>query len=63
MNLILNNQVIQFRESDNYINATQLCKVCDKKLSNWINLDNTKKLISILANDTWIQILDLVNKK
>ena len=26
MNLILNNQIIQYRESDNYVNATQLCE-------------------------------------
>jgi small-conductance mechanosensitive channel len=30
MNLILNNQIIQFRDSDNYINATQLCKAGGK---------------------------------
>jgi hypothetical protein len=63
INLILNNQIIQFREIDNYINATQLCKAGGKKLSHWINLDNTKELINILASNAGIPALDLIDKK
>jgi hypothetical protein len=63
INLILNNQIIQFRESDNYINATQLCKAGRKKLSHWLCLDNTKELINILASNAGIPALDLIDKK
>ena len=47
--LILNNQIIQFRKSDNYINATQLCKAGGKNFGHWYSLEGTKELISILA--------------
>ena len=63
INLILNNQIIQFREIDNYINATQLCKAGGKKLSHWINLDNTKELISELASDAGIPASLLIDSK
>ena len=46
MNLILNNQIIQFRESDNYINATQLCKAGGKNFGYLYCLENTKELIN-----------------
>jgi hypothetical protein len=63
INLILNNQIIQFRETDNYINATQLCKAGGKKLSHWICLDNTKELISVLASDIGIPASQLIDSK
>jgi hypothetical protein len=63
INLILNNQIIQFRETDNYINATQLCKAGGKKLSHWINLENTKELISELASDAGIPASLLIDSK
>ena len=62
MNLILNNQIIQYRESDNYVNATQLCKAGGKKFSHWINLDNTKELIKVLETNAGIPALDLIDK-
>jgi DNA-directed RNA polymerase subunit RPC12/RpoP len=63
MNLILNNQLIQFRESDNYINATQLCKAGEKNFTHWNSLESTKKIINTLATNTKIPILDLIDKK
>ncbi len=49
--LILNNQVIMFRENDKYINATQMCKSKGKKFSDWFRLDSTKELIKELAKN------------
>ena len=33
------------RESDKYINATQLCKAGNKKFNDWLKLDSTRELI------------------
>ena len=40
--LTLNDVVVVSRSSDNYINATQLCKAGNKKFNHWISLDSTK---------------------
>ena len=45
MTLILNNDIIEYRKSDGYINATQLCKAGGKKFNDWYRLDSTKQLI------------------
>ncbi len=58
--LILNNVTIVSRNTDNYINATQLCKAGNKKFSHWITLDSTKELISVLATDAGITASELV---
>jgi hypothetical protein len=63
INLILNNQIIQFREKDNYINATQLCKAGCKKFNDWLRLDTTKKLISVLASEAGIPASLLIDSK
>lgn len=63
MSLILNNQIIQIREYDNYINATQLCKSGNKKFNDWIRLDITKELISVLASDAGIPASLLIDSK
>ena len=60
-NLILNNQTIQFRETDNYINATQLCKAGEKKFNDWLRLDTTKKLINVLACEAGIPASQLID--
>ena len=49
MTLILNNDVIECRQSDGYINATQLCKAGGKLFAHWYRLDSTKQLIFELA--------------
>jgi hypothetical protein len=63
INLILNNQIIQFREPDNYINATQLCKAGGKKFHDWLRLDTTKNLISVLASEAGIPASLLIDSK
>lgn len=49
--LIFNNIYIESRESDNFINATQLCQVGNKRFSDWYLLDSTKKIIKELENE------------
>ena len=63
ISLRLNNIVILSRSKDNYINATQLCKACDKNLSNWILLDSTKELIKILELKDSIPALEINKEK
>ena len=48
--LILNNIVILSRSSDNYINATQICKAGKKLFKDWYRLETTKILIDKLSN-------------
>jgi hypothetical protein len=61
--LILNNNVIEYRKSDGYVNATQLCRACGKLFGHWYTLETTKKIISILASNIGNPILDLVDIK
>jgi hypothetical protein len=49
MTLILNNDIIECRKSDGFINATQLCKAGGKNFGHWFRLDSTKQLIRELA--------------
>jgi hypothetical protein len=63
INLTINNHIIMFRETDKYINGTQLCKAGNKKFNDWFRLDNTKELISILESNTGIPALNLIEKK
>ena len=59
----MNNQIIQFREIDNYINATQLCKAGWKKLNDWIRLDYVKELINVIACEAGIPASQLIDSK
>jgi len=79
MTLILNNNIIECRKSDGYINATQLCKAGGKKFGHWYRIDSTKQLIlelakkinnkdntldeSFIASNIQIWILNLVDAK
>lgn len=45
INIVLNGVLIEARQCDNYINATQMCKAGGKRFNNWYQLDSTKDLI------------------
>uniref|UniRef100_A0AAT9UQH0 KilA N domain protein n=1 Tax=Apapanepox virus TaxID=3049969 RepID=A0AAT9UQH0_9POXV len=47
-------ELIMMKEN-NYINATKLCKLEDKKFKNWLRLEGTKELISKMdeVNSVW----------
>jgi hypothetical protein len=62
MTLILNNDVIECRKSDGYINATQLCKTGCKKFNDWLRLENTKNYLVSLEVKTGIPVLELIDK-
>jgi hypothetical protein len=46
--LVLNNIIIESRDSDHFINATQLCKANNKLFGNWIDQKSSKELIKAL---------------
>lgn len=51
MQLIWNDVAIDSRESDKYINATQMCKIFNKKFANWYETDTAKTLVDTLEED------------
>jgi hypothetical protein len=63
INLVLNKEIIQYRESDNYINATQLCKAGGKNFGQWYRLDSTRELISVFASEVGIHTSQLTDSK
>jgi len=46
------------RESDGYINATQLCKAGQKKYNDWFRLDKTQEFLRELSYELKIDILN-----
>ena len=61
--LEFNGIIILSRDSDGYINATQMCKVGNKKFNDWSRLDSTQKLIAslekLLISETYIPVIDI----
>lgn len=57
--LVLRDIVIESRESDNYVNATQLCKAGGKLFAHWHRLDGTQGLIKTLEKDLNYADLDI----
>lgn len=41
---------ISVRESDGYVNLTQMCKAYDKRLDNWLRLKSSKAEMDALSN-------------
>lgn len=62
INLIINGQVVNFRKSDNYINASQLCVLGKKNFGYWYSLDSTKEIINELSLDIGIQVMNLIEQ-
>lgn len=58
--LELNNIKIEHRESDNFINATQLCKAGGKEFGHWLELKSTKELVKTLEETLIDELSDLV---
>jgi hypothetical protein len=57
--LTLNNNIIETRDGDNYVNATQLCKAGGKKFNDWYRLEATKELIRELEKMTGLKVADV----
>jgi hypothetical protein len=49
--IVLGEVIIESRESDNFINATQLCKAGKKFFKDWYRLESTQELIKELENN------------
>ena len=62
MTLILNNDAIECRKTDGYINATQLCKAGNKKFNDWLRLESTKNYLVSMETNTGIPALELIDK-
>ena len=62
MTLILDNNIIECRKSDGYINATQLCKAANKHFNDWFRLKSTNEYLISMETKTGIPVLDLINK-
>jgi len=54
ISLSYNGQIINQRESDGYINATQMCQVNGKKISHWTSIKETQDYIAYISSDTGI---------
>lgn len=67
MTLVWNGVVIESRESDDFINATQLCRAGKKKLAHWYETLTAKRLIQKLQERERLNIgnttLNVIDKK
>lgn len=53
--LTLNNIVIESRESDNFVNATQMCKAGRKQFNDWFRMESTKEFLTELENSLKVE--------
>jgi predicted GIY-YIG superfamily endonuclease len=59
--LVLNETTIQSRESDGFINATQMCKAGRREMRDWNRLEATKKLMNELSSNVGIPTIELID--
>ena len=52
--------VITQRASDGYVNATELCKACNKRFRDYSRNANTQEFISALSRQTGIPVTELI---
>jgi hypothetical protein len=62
-NLAYNGQVIEQRDSDNYVNLTQMCQAYGKRLNNWLRSNDTQAYIHVVAIETRIRASQLIEAK
>ena len=60
VNREVDNNPIQQRIMDGYINATALCKACNKNLADYLRLKITKEFTEVLSSDMGIPISTLI---
>jgi hypothetical protein len=60
ISLSYNGQIINQRESDGYINATQMCQANGKLVADWTRLKETKDYIAYISSDLNIPTSQLV---
>ena len=59
-NLAYNGQVIEQRDSDGWVNLTQMCQINGDKVSHWLSAKSTQYYIHAVASDTGIPASDLI---
>ena len=55
------NYQLEYRDSDGYINITNLCKAGGKEFKSWNRLDKTKRFLDILSLEVKIHTSSLIN--
>lgn len=55
----VNDNVIEQRAADGYINATAMCKACDKLMADYLRLKTTSDFLAALSSDMGIPISEL----
>lgn len=56
----LDNNFVCQRKDNGYINATALCKACDRRIFDYLRLDTTKAFIDTLSSSTGIPANEIV---
>lgn len=59
MSLSINGVQVEYRESDHFLNATQLCQAGGKRFSNWYQCVTTKRLIEELREKLGVEVVDV----
>lgn len=59
INLSYNGQIINQRESDGYINATQICQANGRKVADWLVNKGTQSYIEYLSRETGIPVSEM----
>jgi len=59
-NLSYNGQLIEQRDSDNFVSLTQMCKINGEKITHWLSAKSTQYYIHAVASDTGIPASDLI---
>jgi hypothetical protein len=57
-----NGYIIESRDSDGYINVTNLCTAGKKKFNDWNRLDKTKAFLKELSSSTGIPAVELITQ-
>jgi hypothetical protein len=61
MTLILNDCIVECRNSDGYVNAVQLCEAGKKQFNDWLELETTKNIIDNFKKSLSINKIEKIN--
>jgi hypothetical protein len=54
------NYILEYRETDGFINITNLCKAGGKEFKSWNRLDKTKRFLDVLSSEVKIHTSELL---
>uniref|UniRef100_A0A6C0I764 KilA-N domain-containing protein n=1 Tax=viral metagenome TaxID=1070528 RepID=A0A6C0I764_9ZZZZ len=57
------NYQLEHRETDGYINITNLCKAGGKKFNHWNSIDKTKRFLDVLSSTAGIPVVTLIKQE